>query len=178
MLNETIQTLRKARGLSQEELARRLHVVRQTVSKWEKGLSVPDAEMLIRLAEALDTAPAVLLGETPEAAPADSVAELAVKLESLNQQFAREAEGRRKRRRAGFALLGAVSLLGLLRGALGAIHLFRANQALANTRSIIGGADGPTAILVSGPFLQAIPLLLAAAAAIAAAIGLYRTRRK
>ena len=50
MLSENIKNLRKARGLSQEELAARLHVVRQTVSKWEKGLSVPDSELLIRLA--------------------------------------------------------------------------------------------------------------------------------
>lgn len=39
MLNENLQALRKAKGLSQEELAERLHVVRQTVSKWEKGVS-------------------------------------------------------------------------------------------------------------------------------------------
>ena len=53
MLSENLKTLRKARGLSQEELAGRLHVVRQTVSKWEKGLSVPDAELLVRLSEEL-----------------------------------------------------------------------------------------------------------------------------
>lgn len=41
MLNENIKNLRKAKGLSQEELAIKLNVVRQTVSKWEKGLSVP-----------------------------------------------------------------------------------------------------------------------------------------
>ena len=67
MLSENLKTLRKARGLSQEELAGRLHVVRQTVSKWEKGLSVPDAELLVRLAEELDTTPAALLG--PELPP-------------------------------------------------------------------------------------------------------------
>ena len=39
MLMETITTLRKQRGLTQEELAVRLNVVRQTVSKWEKGVS-------------------------------------------------------------------------------------------------------------------------------------------
>ena len=51
MLAENLKALRKAKGLSQEELAARLHVVRQTVSKWEKGRSVPDADLLIRLAE-------------------------------------------------------------------------------------------------------------------------------
>jgi len=64
MLNETIKALRKAKGLSQEELAIKLHVVRQTVSKWEQGLSVPDAQMLIKIAEALDTTVSALLGES------------------------------------------------------------------------------------------------------------------
>ena len=48
MLNENLKQLRKSKGLSQEELAIRLNVVRQTISKWEKGLSVPDADMLIK----------------------------------------------------------------------------------------------------------------------------------
>ena len=64
MLNENIKNLRKAKGLSQEELAIKLNVVRQTVSKWEKGLSVPDSSMLISLANELDTSVGILLGET------------------------------------------------------------------------------------------------------------------
>lgn len=40
MLNENIKNLRKAKGLSQEELSVKLNVVRQTVSKWEKGVSL------------------------------------------------------------------------------------------------------------------------------------------
>ena len=67
MFAENLRALRKAKGLSQEELAARLHVVRQTISKWEKGRSVPDAELLVRLAEELDTTPAALLG--PELPP-------------------------------------------------------------------------------------------------------------
>ena len=39
MLNENIKRARKAKGLSQEELAAKLNVVRQTVSKWENGVS-------------------------------------------------------------------------------------------------------------------------------------------
>ena len=39
MLNENIKALRKSKGLSQEELAVRLNVVRQTISKWEQGVS-------------------------------------------------------------------------------------------------------------------------------------------
>ena len=47
MINENIKHFRKTRGMSQEEMAVKLNVVRQTVSKWEKGLSVPDADVLI-----------------------------------------------------------------------------------------------------------------------------------
>ena len=54
MFSENLKAYRKAKGLTQEELAVRLHVVRQTVSKWEKGLSVPDADLLVRLAEVLE----------------------------------------------------------------------------------------------------------------------------
>lgn len=62
MLQENIRAFRQKKGMTQEELASRLHVVRQTVSKWEKGLSVPDAELLIRLAEVLEVSVAQLLG--------------------------------------------------------------------------------------------------------------------
>ena len=63
MFHENLKALRKDRGLSQEELAVRLNVVRQTISKWEKGLSVPDAAMLIRLAEVPDAAMLIRLAE-------------------------------------------------------------------------------------------------------------------
>lgn len=62
MLNENIKALRKTKGLTQDELAIRLNVVRQTVSKWEKGLSVPDAEMLQRIAEVFEVNVSQLLG--------------------------------------------------------------------------------------------------------------------
>ena len=62
MFGENLKTLRKQKGFSQEELAARLHVVRQTVSKWEKGLPVPDADALIRLAEVLEVSVSELLG--------------------------------------------------------------------------------------------------------------------
>ena len=116
MLSENLKNLRKAKGLSQEELAIKLNVVRQTVSKWEKGLSVPDSEMLIRLAEALDTSVTVLLGETidmQENEPTD-LKVLSEKLELLNEQFARQNEKRRKIWRAVFVAIGIVASVVLL----------------------------------------------------------------
>ena len=62
MFSENLKAYRKAKGLTQEELAVRLHVVRQTVSKWEKGLSVPDADLLVRLAEVLEVSVSQLPG--------------------------------------------------------------------------------------------------------------------
>ncbi len=62
MLGENIRILRKNKGFTQEELAIKLNVVRQTVSKWEKGLSVPDAEMLQKIADTLEVDIKQLLG--------------------------------------------------------------------------------------------------------------------
>ena len=94
MLAENLKALRKARGLSQEELAARLHVVRQTVSKWEKGRSVPDADLLVRLAEELDTTPAALLG--PEVPPEAEGGGTAEQLGRIAEQLA--IKNRRARR--------------------------------------------------------------------------------
>lgn len=62
MLSDNIKSLRKQKGYTQEELAARINVVRQTVSKWEKGFSVPDAEALQRLADVLEIDIKELLG--------------------------------------------------------------------------------------------------------------------
>lgn len=95
MLSENIQRLRKAKGLSQEELAVKLNVVRQTVSKWEQGLSVPDSDLLLALSEALETPVSTLLGETVAESEADEVKALSEKLEIINLQFARRKAMRR-----------------------------------------------------------------------------------
>lgn len=94
MLDENIKTLRKAKGLSQEELAIRLNVVRQTVSKWEKGLSVPDSGMLVSLADALDTSVSILLGETVQETETDSLKSISEKLEVINLQLAKRSAAR------------------------------------------------------------------------------------
>ena len=86
MFHENLKMLRKEKGFSQEQLAFRLNVVRQTISKWEKGLSVPDAELLIRLAEVLDVSVSDLLGtqiEVPDGEDKELV--LAKELAKLNE---------------------------------------------------------------------------------------------
>lgn len=89
MLSDNIKRVRKSKGLSQEELAIKLNVVRQTVSKWEKGLSVPDSDMLITLADELDTSVNVLLGETVTESMTDDLKVISKKLEVINLQLAK-----------------------------------------------------------------------------------------
>ena len=84
MLNENIKAIRKAKGLSQQELAVKLNIVRQTVSKWEQGLSVPDADLLIALSQALETPVSTLLGETVMESEADRLQAISEKLEVIN----------------------------------------------------------------------------------------------
>ncbi len=88
MLNENIKAIRKSKGLSQQELAVKLNVVRQTISKWEQGLSVPDSDMLISLSEALETPVSTLLGETVIASEVDDLKAISAKLEVINLQLA------------------------------------------------------------------------------------------
>ncbi len=96
MLSENIKAIRKSRGLSQQELAVKLNVVRQTVSKWEQGLSVPDSDMLISLSEALETPVSTLLGENVTEPEADDLKAISAKLEVINLQLAqRKNTGKR-----------------------------------------------------------------------------------
>ena len=88
MLNENIKAIRKSKGLSQQELAVKLNVVRQTVSKWEQGLSVPDSDMLISISEVLETPVSTLLGETVIETEADTLKAISEKLEVINLQLA------------------------------------------------------------------------------------------
>ena len=94
MFSENLKQLRKKKGYTQEELATRLHVVRQTISKWEKNLSVPDADALIRLADIFEVSVSDLLGTgIEEEYSANDVAE---QLSRINEQLA--IRNRRTRR--------------------------------------------------------------------------------
>lgn len=90
MFHENLKTMRKAKGYTQEELAIKLNVVRQTVSKWEKGLSVPDADVLCKIADVLDMDVSTLLGEeiveeTDKSAVAQQLAKISEQLAMKNQ---------------------------------------------------------------------------------------------
>ena len=168
MLNENIKTIRKAKGLSQEELAVKLNVVRQTVSKWEHGLSVPDSEMLVSLSEVLETPVSTLLGETVIEPPADDLKAISEKLEIINLQLARSKAARRK------------ALHWLLIALCAVIAATFVVLAVWNS-SYLGWDYSDPETAVAGAALHAFEWLfvrLAPVVLIAAAVGAVFTRRK
>ena len=168
MLNENIKALRKSKGLSQQELAVKLNVVRQTISKWEQGLSVPDSDLLIALSEALETPVSTLLGETVAESEADAVKALSEKLEIINLQFARRKTFRRK--------VLHWSLISLC------VVIVAVSAALVVVNSTYLGWDfSDPEIAVVGTVFHAFEWLfvrLAPMVLIAAIIGIYLTRKK
>ena len=96
MLNENIKAIRKSKGLSQQELAVKLNVVRQTVSKWEQGLSVPDSDMLISISEVFETPVSTLLGENIMESQMDDLKVISEKLEVINLQLAQRKITRKR----------------------------------------------------------------------------------
>ena len=146
MLQENLKILRTRKGLSQEELADRLNVVRQTVSKWEKGLSVPDSEMLIRIAEVFEVSVGELLGETivPET-------ESSEKLENLHAMMAeRNARSKTLMKIAAICMIVAASVTALVQLVPLVAMSIMVKQHVGSI-GVIGGADGPTSIFVAGP---------------------------
>ena len=168
MLQENIKGARKAKGLSQQELAVKLNVVRQTVSKWKQGLSVPDADLLIALSEALETPVSTLLGETMAETEAEGWKALAEKLEVVNLQLAqRKTTGRKCIR---WVLIGLCILI-----AVGFVLLFFLKSPYLSWDY----SDPETAVLgvafhgLEWLFVRAAPLVL-----IGAIVGIVLTRHK
>lgn len=156
-LGETIREQRKRKGLSQEQLAERTSLSRQTIYKWESGQAMPDLENLKLLAGALDTTVSDLLGEAPAPAPAAPG-------EDLLQKSARLAK--KHWRKGGYVLLcygaGAV-VFGLLGRAMFSAF-FRAPAgfpALPGGVGVFGGMEKvmllvPTVFLIGGLAVMAV----------------------
>jgi putative transcriptional regulator len=115
MLNENIKAIRKSKGLSQQELAVKLNVVRQTISKWEQGLSVPDSDMLLALSEVLETPVSTLLGENVVKSEDEDLKAIAEKLEAINLQFA-QRKTTRKRILHWFLILLCAAIIAIFTG--------------------------------------------------------------
>ena len=128
MLSDNIKILRKKKGYSQETLAEQLHVVRQTISKWEKGISVPDAVMLDRMAELFEVPVSVLLGgglEVEEEQPSE-LNEIAQQLAVLNDQLVQQAVRRRKVIR--YAFVSVLAAIFVLIGAAIGLRVYTESQ--------------------------------------------------
>ena len=168
MLSENIKTIRKSMGLSQEELAVRLHVVRQTISKWETGLSVPDAELLIALSEILETPVSTLLGETVTEPEPDDRSVISEKLEAINLQLAQRKAAERT---ALHWLFFSVCVL--------TAAVFAALMAFQSPYQQWNYADPETAVLATAfhalewGFVRAAPVIFAGAG-----LGWFLTRKK
>ena len=135
MFGENLKTLRKQKGFSQEELAARLHVVRQTISKWEKNLSVPDADTLIRLAEILEVSVSELLGAKIE--NENTASDVAEQLSRINEQLA--IKNRRSRRiwKIVAVILAAIAFINILIAVLFSVPNF--NEGIQSNQPEITG---------------------------------------
>ena len=167
MLSENIKTIRKSKGLSQEDLAVKLNVVRQTVSKWEQGLSVPDSDLLVALSEALETPVGTLLGETVPETRADDLTAISEKLETLNLQLARRNAARRNLLH--WLFLSLCALLLLLFAAMVALNSPYLGWDYHDPEMAVAGTALHAAEWL---FVRAAPLLL-----IGAAVGAFLTRK-
>lgn len=167
MLHENIKRARKAKGLSQEELAIKLNVVRQTVSKWENGLSVPDSLMLISLANELDVSVSVLLGEEIQEYEPENIKTISEKLEVINLQLAKRSTAKIKIIRWG--LVSLCALIAILFALLAAMK-----------SSYLGWDYSSPELAVAGTILHGFEFVfvrLAPIAFIAAVIGIAMTWR-
>ena len=168
MLNENIKAIRKSRGLSQQELAAKLNVVRQTISKWEQGLSVPDSDMLLSLSETLETPVSTLLGESIIESETDYLKAISEKLEVINLQLAqRQSTGKRILHWLLISLCAAIVAIFVILLALESPYLGWDYQ------------DPETAVL--GTAFHAFEWLfvrVAPVALIGATIGIFLTRKK
>lgn len=119
MFNENLKIIRKAKGYTQEELAIKIHVVRQTISKWEKGLSVPDADMLSKLADVLEINMSELLGsEIKEETNKNEVSE---QLAKISEQLALKNRRHKRIWKVIGVILLAVIVINMLLVVLGTV---------------------------------------------------------
>ncbi len=168
MLNENMKAIRKSKGLSQQELAVKLNIVRQTVSKWEQGLSVPDSDMLISLSKALETPVSTLLGETVIQTEADTLKAISEKLEVINLQLAQRKTTRRKI--IHWSLISLCAIIALVFAILSELESsYLGWNYSAPETAVLGVAFHSFEWL----FVRAAPILL-----IGAIIGIFLTRKK
>lgn len=183
MLGDNLKYLRKKRGWSQAELAARLNVVRQTLSKWENGQSVPDSDMLIRISEIFETSVSCILdGEAVNGNDIEEqiqVASLCADIVSLNERLTELVEKRRRLWRMVFVIVAVSVAMISLCGIVKLLYDFYSIDAISSDGSIIGGGDSVTTIYVlDETFIVWGKIILTIIAGIIAVVGISFTRRK
>ena len=181
IMSEKIRFYRKKRGLSQQELADKLNVVRQTVSKWEQGLSVPDSQMLVALARELGISVALLLGEAElgDGNECDTCGlTLADNADNRNAESMGHFEGQRKVFRAFFIVFAVFFAVFILYDAADLIHCLFSEREILQQNSVIGGAVSKTGIYIFN-----LPLCILRYAVLSLLLGLcvtgiYKTQKK
>ncbi len=168
MLNENMKAIRKSKGLSQQDLAVKLNVVRQTVSKWELGLSVPDSDMLIFISEALETPVSTLLGETVMETETDSIKAISEKLEVINWQLAQRKNSRRKMIR--WLLISLCAIIVMVSAVLAILKSPYLSWDYSNPETAVLGVAFHS---FEWLFVRAAPIIF-----IIAIIGIFLTRKK
>ena len=168
MLNENIKAIRTSKGLSQQELAVKLNVVRQTISKWEQGLSVPDSDLLISLSEALETPVSTLLGETVMESDVDPLKAISAKLEVINLQLAQRKTTRR--RILHWLLLSLCAVIAAIFAFLSALNSPYLGWDYSDPETAVFGAAFH---VFEYGFVRAAPLVF-----IAGVVGIVLTRKK
>ena len=168
MLSENIKAIRKSKGLSQEELAIRLNIVRQTISKWEKGLSVPDADMLISISEVLETPVSTLLGENVIESKTDELKAISEKLEIINFQLAQRKAARQKM--VHWLLISLCAVVVIISAVLIAINSPYLGWDYSDPETAVFGAAFH---VIEWLFVRLAPIIL-----IGAILGIFLTRNK
>ena len=168
MLKENIKSIRKSRGLSQEELAIKLNVVRQTISKWEQGLSVPDSEMLISISEVLETPVSTLLGENILESKVDDLKAISEKLEIINLQLLQRKNARRKTIHWLFISLCAIIIITFI-----SLFLLNSPYLNGNYNKIEYAVLGVASHSFEWIFIRIAPILF-----IVSIVGIVLTRKK
>lgn len=184
-LGEKLQALRKARGLSQEQLALELNVSRQAVSKWELDESVPDLDKLRILCAFFSVTTDYLIWEDQRAAPSGSAAptgwtDATRRVDGAHKRDIR-AFARKNGKWVGYtvAILGGALLLRSLLSIAAFYMLFESsNSAAYNALGDVGLGELMPESFYSATLSATIPYLLLYAALIVGGLVFARWYRK
>ncbi len=178
MLNDNIKRLRKEKGLSQEELAEKLNVVRQTVSKWENGLSAPDAEMLLNIADVLDTQISAILDTEVKCNNNSDLESIENELQILNTKIEKQNKTHRKILATVFIIIFIISVFMLIRYIAVFINYKNFFNDISTETAIIGGNNSPTNIIIINSTLRILFPVITSIISASSFLGIYKTYKK